>query len=504
MGRPVPKLLHILIEEEERLAGWGIRSRPALNQRCLGGKTIMNKVWLGAFTLVVLILSLLFYSLSSDEDAEPMLKVSSATVLLNVKNFGAKGDGRTNDTAALQQVFSKAAGGGRTVYFPKGTYMVDSTKDLLVPAGTSVTGDGSGSVIKAMASTFGWELLRTSGSDISLTRLSLDGNNQVNRVLVVGGGSERVTLSGLTVANASQNTNPAQEGYGEVVCGIVIYGNTRDITVSGVEVKNIIALNARSGNPVARGIYVTTAWDSSEAVAKRVTIQGSYIHHVGPADDGDGIYVEDPGMDRDQGEPSGSFITGNQMDHVAKRGIKVYAEGITIQGNHITNSYLNNNRYQGGTSKGQLAPDMFSAISLYGSSNKAAGNIIDGIGSYYAAIEVGAGKTVRDIEITGNQITMGPSSTIKGTTSIRLGNLSGFNVSSNNLTHGERGIWTWQNAADGVINSNVIVMKQGGGIDLSTYLPGYVQQNIQVTNNRITATQFQIRQGSANRNVVIR
>ncbi|ANS76597.1 hypothetical protein AWM70_20115 [Paenibacillus yonginensis] len=455
------------------------------------------------FTLVLFILSVILGWPASKSDSEPVLKVSSTSMRMNVKDYGVKGDGLTDDTAALQKVLRLAAGGGRTLYFPKGTYLVDSTKDLIIPGGTLVTGDGAGTVLKASSRTFGWELLRAAGSDITVSGMTLDGNRQVNRVMVVGGGSQRVTLSGLTVANASQNRDPGGEGYGEVVCGILIYGNTRQVTVSGVEVKNIRAINARSGDPVARGIYVTTTWGSQETVAKSITIQGSHIHDIGPADDGDGIYFEDPGMDSGRGQDSSSVIAGNQLDHIAKRGIKIYAQGIKVQGNHITNSYLGNNVFQGGSDKGRTAPDMYSAISVYGSNNIVDGNAIDGIGSFYAAIEVTAGEPVSHITITNNSISMGAQSQIKGTTAIRLGSLSDFSISGNAITGGERGIWTWQNASNGVISGNTIVVKQGGGIDLSTYLPGYVQQNIRVINNKITAGTFTIRQAASNRNVAI-
>ncbi|MEX2569394.1 MAG: glycosyl hydrolase family 28-related protein [Cyclobacteriaceae bacterium] len=42
----------------------------------------------------------------------------------NVLNFGAKGDGKTIDTKAIQNTIDKAAeDGGGTVYFPAGTYI---------------------------------------------------------------------------------------------------------------------------------------------------------------------------------------------------------------------------------------------------------------------------------------------------------------------------------------------------------------------------------------------
>ena len=48
---------------------------------------------------------------------------------VNVKDKGAKGDGTTNDTAAIQAAIDKAGGTGGTVLVPKGTYMVDAVAE---------------------------------------------------------------------------------------------------------------------------------------------------------------------------------------------------------------------------------------------------------------------------------------------------------------------------------------------------------------------------------------
>lgn len=43
---------------------------------------------------------------------------------VNVKTLGAAGDGKTDDTAAIQRAY---AGKNRAIYFPPGTYLVSDT-----------------------------------------------------------------------------------------------------------------------------------------------------------------------------------------------------------------------------------------------------------------------------------------------------------------------------------------------------------------------------------------
>lgn len=45
--------------------------------------------------------------------------------IINVKNFGAKGDGKTNDTRAVKSAFASISNTGGIVYFPAGIYLLD-------------------------------------------------------------------------------------------------------------------------------------------------------------------------------------------------------------------------------------------------------------------------------------------------------------------------------------------------------------------------------------------
>lgn len=65
--------------------------------------------------------------------------------------YSAKGDGTTDDTAAIQNVLNMFAG-CKIIYFPAGTYIISST--VTVPAGSRLVGEG-------------WSVLAASGSAFS-------------------------------------------------------------------------------------------------------------------------------------------------------------------------------------------------------------------------------------------------------------------------------------------------------------------------------------------------
>jgi glucan 1,3-beta-glucosidase len=83
--------------------------------------------------------------------SKPQYQNLLASSFASVRSAGAKGDGSTDDTAALQAVITSAAASGLIVFFDAGTYKV--TKTLYIPAGSKIVGE-SYSVIMSSGTFF--------------------------------------------------------------------------------------------------------------------------------------------------------------------------------------------------------------------------------------------------------------------------------------------------------------------------------------------------------------
>lgn len=114
-------------------------------------------------------------------------------ILYNVKSYGAKGDGVTDDTAAIQATINAAnTAGGGIVYFPKGTYLISSS--LTFKANIKVQGSGYRFTILKWTVVAGGTILDTSnvdirGSEISDIQFTKDAAVTGNVTGILGGSS---------------------------------------------------------------------------------------------------------------------------------------------------------------------------------------------------------------------------------------------------------------------------------------------------------------------------
>jgi hypothetical protein len=96
---------------------------------------------------------------------------------VSVKDFGAKGDGTTDDTAAIQAADTAATAAGKTLYFPAGTYRINTSTRLSM-GGCNWEGDGQKqSVLQSAAGTYSaatYMVTANTLSNFTISKLGFD------------------------------------------------------------------------------------------------------------------------------------------------------------------------------------------------------------------------------------------------------------------------------------------------------------------------------------------
>lgn len=189
---------------------------------------------------------------------------------VSVKDFGAVGDGVTNDAAAIQLAVN-AATANQTVYFPPGTYAVGSA-GIAVTSKTGVTLLGDGAIIKItdislLTTALGAATIRLSGCTRSGVRgLEIDGNSIASSGIGLTGCTE-CFVDGVTVYSSGVNGQITSAGGGlrNEFTNNTVYsaiGTSRGLWLGNVNATDMetdiyIASNIVRNNP-ASGIVVSS------------------------------------------------------------------------------------------------------------------------------------------------------------------------------------------------------------------------------------------------------
>ena len=173
-----------------------------------------------------------------------------AVPMNNVKDFGATGNGVTDDTAAIQNASNNATATGKGVFFPPGTYLHYSS---LTFNGIQVTGSGPSSYLNA--GTNGNCAVVLTGQNVSLSNLlistaSLTGGSSTANSLSVGvliQYASPFTLSNVVLVNGVNRFGVwiIESGVG-VINGVVFNGTgstTGDIGVLLSQASNVVISN---------------------------------------------------------------------------------------------------------------------------------------------------------------------------------------------------------------------------------------------------------------------
>jgi hypothetical protein len=154
--------------------------------------------------------------------------------VVNVKRYGARGDGMTNDTAAIQAAIDSAPDQG-TIYFPPGTYVVSNFR-VSYRSGLSFVGDGRKSVMKQR--TGAGRIATFDGArDISITNLTFDANG-INTY----GGVVFYAVKGILIENTRFfDSRPQPPGPGDRYSYVFARGRSpsRDVRIMSNQIDDL-------------------------------------------------------------------------------------------------------------------------------------------------------------------------------------------------------------------------------------------------------------------------
>lgn len=166
-------------------------------------------------------------------------------ISFNVKSFGAKGDGTTNDTEAIQgAVDTVLAAGGGIVYIPPGIYVVSS---IQYRGGVVICGAGIGvTTVKLADNTPNVSVFNCTpeATNVCIRDLTIDGNRD-NQIPPLGhgirSGTEGGIINGLFTNLHIKNTGAYGIGLQKGTFKNVRFENitTENTGLDGIDIKNI-------------------------------------------------------------------------------------------------------------------------------------------------------------------------------------------------------------------------------------------------------------------------
>ena len=253
-------------------------------------------------------------------DASPPLAPDTGSV----KDYGAVGDGTTDDTTAIQAAFNSSA---KAIYFPTGSYVLSSTVTSTVDD-RKVYGEGT---ITALAN-LSKALQFTGSSNIDFS-LDCEGNQFIN-VFAQFNDCVDPYIHDCRVENLQSPNNGtggkaiAFELFSDIDSGAKITDNY---------ISNLNAYGdgvAGNGNGMSRAI----AFDSTVALTKPILISDNVIDTV-IGEEGDAISI----MAKESGTQNyfnaNVFITGNHIRNFNRRGCKIKFNSAVVSNNTFYNTW---------------------------------------------------------------------------------------------------------------------------------------------------------------------
>ena len=264
-------------------------------------------------------------------------------MIYNVKDYGATGNGTTDDTAAIQAAVNAAhAAAGGQVYIPAGTYIVHGQSSASLGAimlydNVTVYGDGMGASTVKLGD--GWNgnisgIFRdksgVANHDIGVHDLTIDGNRANTTGHIYGwfngvspglpGTDTNITLDHVEIKDCSgYGFDPHEETTNLVITNCISHGNGLDGFTLDFQINGYIANNVAYGND-RHGFNVVTSTHDTQL-----------INNIAHDNGGQGIMLQRGSYDIPV--PNNILIQGGSLYNNAGDGIQINkADHITVDG----------------------------------------------------------------------------------------------------------------------------------------------------------------------------
>lgn len=313
--------------------------------------------------------------------------------ITNVKDYGAKGDGVTDDTAAIQAALDS---GSRCVYIPQGTFKLSA--DIQLPSNITVKCEGIFSVTSNISPSYAL-FYALNKNNIRWQGGSLDSSNHttfgstffyfsnctsinIKDVSITDSGYDRYPSGGIRTNECTKLRLTDIQMFNMGGVGLQTAGDTYS-SYSGFYIDQVTTRTALETNNGNHNTYSNNVVEAATTIYSALSFNDKHSVCTGNAVSG-GAYGITVGH-LSPYEADNSIVTSNVIDSPFSIGINIQAsENVVISGNNITDAPIGIQAASGssyGTVTGNIIQNATTTGVRLGDFYTASGNIINGFGS---------------------------------------------------------------------------------------------------------------------------
>lgn len=265
--------------------------------------------------------------------------LNASEVWIDVRAYGALGDGATDDASAIQDAIDAAPSTGSIIFFPAGTYIVSTA--LLIKSNMTFLGVGMGvTTIKLQNNVMptagqdggrvitnaNWSVVGSTDKNIEIRSMTIDGNKANNADIALGSAGG-ISFSYATNVRILDVEIKNVDGYGGIYFGDTISGP--ETTNQGIRIEQCVIRDCTSST--AGGSYGTATFISAPQTVS-CFITSNYC-----VDNRHGLVIED--------RVKNSVISHNVVIKSAASSVGngLWSNtGVDGKGNRFVNNYVKN------------------------------------------------------------------------------------------------------------------------------------------------------------------